>query len=206
MIGILDYGVGNIQAFANIYESLNIRHGFVQKPSDFEDLSHAILPGVGTFDYAMKCLDSSGLRNALDRFVLEHRKPVLGVCVGFQMMARNSEEGSVDGLSWIDAEVKKIPVEDTGGQGKLPLPHMGWNYISQKSKSGILDRIDPSSRFYFLHSYYVSCHHQKDVIATVEYGKEITSVVCVKNIFGIQQHPEKSHGAGIQFLKNFAGI
>lgn len=206
MIGILDYGVGNIQAFKNVYADLCIPCKAVVNVEDFVDVTHIILPGVGSFDHAMKSLNHSGLRERLEYLVLIKEKPVLGVCIGMQMMGVRSEEGTQPGLGWLEAESKKIRFNLDSNLGPLPLPHMGWNTITVHQSASILKDIDPFEHFYFLHSYYLCCADRDIILAEVKYGSAITSLVKQRNIFGIQQHPEKSHDAGIKFLKNFWSI
>ncbi len=203
MIGIIDYGLGNIRAFSNIYESLDIPNKIVKAENDFEDVQKIILPGVGAFDYAITSLRESLLLPRLDYEVLECNKPVLGICVGMQMMANNSEEGKLDGLGWIDANVKKFNLDKVDAQ-KFPLPHMGWNKVTNLIKNDLLKNLKNESRFYFLHSYYFDEKSSNDAIAQSAYIQEFTSVVKKNNIYGVQFHPEKSHENGIQILKNFS--
>jgi glutamine amidotransferase len=169
-------------------------------------LSHAekiILPGVGSFDWAISRLNASGMRECLDELVVECKIPVLGVCVGMQMMAAGSDEGKLQGLGWIDARVMHL--HSIGDQGSLPLPHMGWNDVSPVTSDCLFKGIvDP--RYYFLHSYYFEATNDRDVLATTVYGERFASAVRVGNIFGTQFHPEKSHQWGIQLLKNFAEL
>ena len=204
MIGIVDYGLGNVQAFANIYKRLNIAASLVSTAESLAHVDHIILPGVGSFDWAMQRLQRSGLRQVLDHQVLEKNIPVLGVCVGMQMMARSSQEGSEPGLGWIDAEVRRFSF--TSDYNHFILPHMGWNDVTSVRSSLLLDHLNSESRFYFLHSYYFSPGHELDVIATSNYGGDFACAVQSSNCYGVQFHPEKSHGWGIQLLKNFAEI
>jgi glutamine amidotransferase len=165
--------------------------------------SHIILPGVGAFDWAMTRLQQSGLRQALDEEVLVAKKPVLGICVGMQMMARTSEEGNLPGLGWIDASVLKFDTSLL--QGKTHLPHMGWNDVSPARSGGLFDGLD-APRYYFLHSYYMKPNRAEDTLATTTYGTTFTSAVRSGNVYGTQFHPEKSHQWGIGLLKNFAEL
>lgn len=206
MIGILDYGVGNLKAFKNVYSDLGVPNKVVQNAEDFVGVTHIILPGVGSFDYAMTSLNQSGLRETLDYLVLTKETPVLGVCIGMQMMGRSSEEGVQLGLGWLEAVSKKITLNLDEDLVSLPLPHMGWNTIEVCQNNSLLDGIQPSEHFYFLHSYFLCCDDRNIIMAEVNYGSAITSLVRQRNIFGIQQHPEKSHDAGIQLLKNFWSI
>jgi len=204
MITIIDYGLGNIRAFVNVYERLNIKTKIARVGEDIKDATKIILPGVGAFDYAMSQLNASGMRDELEKQVLENKVPVVGICVGMQILAKSSDEGKLPGLGWIDGDVKlfdtdKIPY-------KTRLPHMGWNSISPVKDNLLLDGFDNESRFYFLHSYYFVCNKQEEVISTTEYGITYASAVNCDNIYGIQFHPEKSHSNGIQLLHNFAKI
>ena len=204
MITIIDYGVGNIKAFYNIYSKLSVNVKIAQKPEDLFSATKLILPGVGHFDYAMKRFSESGMLNVVDEMVMNHNIPILGICVGMQMLAKTSEEGVMPGLGWIDATVKRIDADLLTQTTRLP--HMGWNDFSVKIKNPLLKNLDLNSRFYFLHSYYFEPNLASDVIAFSNYGKEFTCVVNHKNIFGVQFHPEKSHHYGIQLLNNFANI
>ena len=202
MIAILDYGLGNIKAFANIYRELNIPFQIARDRSALLAADRIILPGVGHFDHAMQRLNGSGMREALDEAIVFHRKPVLGVCVGMQMLARSSEEGAEPGLGWIDGTVSRIgfPVETTRGL----LPHMGWSTISACAEEPLLRGLDAERGFYFLHSYQFVCNDRADVIATADYAMPFDCAVRRGNVYGVQFHPEKSHGNGICLLKNFA--
>ncbi len=204
MITIVDYGLGNIQAFANIYKRLEIPVAFARSADDLAGASHLILPGVGAFDWAMTRLDASGMRATLDRLVLEEKKPVLGICVGMQMMARHSEEGSVPGLGWFDAEVRRF--DESRIQGSTHLPHMGWNDVEPVDATDLFQEMGTGARFYFLHSYYFAANDPSDVLAVTAYGDRFACAVRRGNLYGAQFHPEKSHNWGIQLLKNFAGL
>jgi glutamine amidotransferase len=204
MITIIDYGVGNIKAFYNIFKKLSVDVKIAQKPSDLFESSKLILPGVGHFDYAMKCFNDSGMRTVVDELVQSKKIPVLGICVGMQMMANSSEEGNMSGLGWIDAKVKKIDSDLLTQTTRLP--HMGWNDISVKRTNSLLSNLEYNSRFYFLHSYYFEPNVENDTIALSKYGKEFTCAVNHDNIYGVQFHPEKSHQSGIRLLQNFSNI
>ena len=203
MIGIIDYGLGNVQAFVNIYKRLNIPTTLVTSVESLVQADHVILPGVGSFDWAMQRLERTGLRQALDEQVLEKNVPVLGVCVGMQMMARTSEEGSEPGLGWIDGAVKRFSLTS---DSQLILPHMGWNDVESVQPSALLNELGTGSRFYFLHSFFFDPDNQEDVVATAHYGKTFACGVQAGNCYGVQFHPEKSHGWGMQLLKNFAEV
>ncbi len=202
MITLVNYGLGNIQAFANIYKRLNIPLKIATLPEDLAGTEKLVLPGVGSFDWAMTRMNESGLREQLDKLVLEDSLPVLGICVGMQMMAKKSEEGDAPGLAWIDAEVRRF--DETSFTQQTHLPHMGWNDVAPKSGDSLFRNLDSGARFYFLHSYYFVPTMDDDVLATTDYNGTFTSSVCSGNVFGVQFHPEKSHHWGIQLLKNFA--
>ncbi len=204
MITIINYGLGNISAFANVYKRLNIPVTIATHKEDLNDASKIILPGVGAFDHAMTLLQKSGMRETLDELVLHKRIPVVGICVGMQILAKSSDEGILPGLGWIDGEVKKF--DATLIKHKTRLPHMGWNTINPINSSKLLLGFNERSRFYFLHSYYFKCNDIGNEIANTEYGINYSSAVQKENIFGVQFHPEKSHENGIQLLNNFANL
>lgn len=201
MIGLIDYGVGNIKAFANIYRCLNIPYKIVSNVTDFTNITKIILPGVGAFDHAMRELNASGIRETLDIFILEKKIPILGICVGMQMLADSSEEGNLPGLGWIGGRVKKIDL--TNLKSLLPLPHMGWNCMTQIINNPLFNELEQNARLYFLHSYHFDCEDRNNIIAVTDYGDKFSCVVNDDNIYGVQCHPEKSHQNGITMLKNF---
>lgn len=204
MIAIINYGLGNIRAFANVYERLNIPVSVAKIADDLKATTKIILPGVGAFDHAMRKLNSSGMRDTIEKLVLDQKLPILGICVGMQILAKSSDEGVLPGLGWIDGTVKKF--DASVFNSKIQLPHMGWNTIHPNNDNPLLVNFNNDSRFYFLHSYYFQCNNQNDTIATTEYGIQYTSAVNNRNIYGVQFHPEKSHQWGIQLLKNFAEL
>ncbi|ENM3847188.1 imidazole glycerol phosphate synthase subunit HisH [Vibrio cholerae] len=206
MITIVDYGLGNIKAFANLYKKINIDLRYASNPTQLNSASKIILPGVGAFDHAMQMLNDSGMRETLDELVLEKKVPVIGICVGMQMMADSSEEGQLKGLGWIPGTVKKFKRESQALESQYPLPHMGWNSLEIARTSELLLGLDDKKLFYFLHSYYYEPSEKKHVVATANYGFEYACIVNKDNVYGIQCHPEKSHHNGIALLKNFASL
>lgn len=204
MIRIVDYGVGNIQAFMTMFKRLGIAAERAHTPADLADATRLILPGVGAFDHAMQLLNQSGLRATLETMVLGQKVPVLGICVGMQMLAAGSDEGVLPGLNWVPGRVKAFA--DAPASAALPMPHMGWNDLTVKPGNKLFAGADPQPRFYFLHSYYFDCADKSNVAATATYGIDFDCVVSCGNIHGVQCHPEKSHHFGAQLLKNFAEL
>lgn len=204
MIGIVNYGLGNVRAILNIYNNLGITASLANSQEDLIGASSIILPGVGNFDWAITSLNDSGLRQELDHQVMNNKKPVLGICVGMQMMANKSEEGILPGLGWIAGQVRKFD-QNEENEAIFQLPHMGWNDITPRSANALF-RGFMQWKFYFLHSYYFKPNNPENILAETAYGCEFASAVGRDNIFGVQFHPEKSHKWGIQLLKNFAEI
>ena len=204
MITIIDYGSGNINAIANIYERLNKPYKIAKFPSDIIGAKKLFLPGVGAFDETMILLENSGFKKALDIEVLINKVPIIGICVGMQVLGDSSEEGKMPGLGYIKGQVKRLDVNLL--KNKPSLPHMGWNNISLKRHSPLFDEIETEIGFYFLHSFYFECENNSDILATTEYGQTFASAINHENVFGIQFHPEKSHNNGVSLLKNFANF
>ena len=204
MITIIDYGVGNINAFVNVYKRVNVPTKIAKTASDLEDAQKIILPGVGHFDHAMSELIKSGMREKLDELVMIKKVPVIGICVGMQMMANSSDEGNSDGLKWIDASVKKF--DETKIKQVTRLPHMGWNDVNPSVSNPLFNGLEKDALFYFLHSYYFECNNPTDILATSDYGGQFACAAHHENIYGIQFHPEKSHHYGETLLHNFAKL
>ena len=204
MIRILSYGSGNIKAITRIFKTLNIACEIAANKSELAGATKLILPGVGAFDQAINLLEKSGMLDELNRLVLDDKIPVLGVCVGMQIMGKSSEEGARKGLGWVDGIVKQI---DTSNLTCKPLlPHMGWNGIVPQLDHPILQDIDFVRGFYFLHSFHFQCNKPNNVLACSNYGHSFASAIYSDNIFGFQFHPEKSHRNGIQLFQNYSQL
>lgn len=202
MIRIVDYGVGNIQAFLTMFKRLDIPAERARTAADLADAKRLILPGVGAFDHAMRTLDASGMRPALDELVLERQVPVLGVCVGMQLLASGSDEGVLPGLNWVPGRVRSFASHPASAS--LPMPHMGWNDVTPRAGHPLFAGFEEEPRFYFLHSYYFDCENPQHSAAKASYGMDFDCIVSNGHIHGVQCHPEKSHHFGAQLLKNFA--
>lgn len=204
MITIIDYGVGNIFAFQNVYKRLDIPTKIAKTSQDLANAEKLILPGVGSFDYAMNQLNNSGMREKLDELVLDKKVPVIGICVGMQMMGNRSDEGKLEGLKWIDSEILKF--DESLIQQRTKLPHMGWNDVTPVNNHPLFIGLEKDAIFYFLHTFYFKCKNEKESIAISNYGISFSSAVNRDNIYGIQFHPEKSHQYGEKLLNNFANL
>ncbi|MBS4064897.1 MAG: imidazole glycerol phosphate synthase subunit HisH [Chitinophagaceae bacterium] len=204
MITLIDYGVGNIFAFQNVYKRLDVPTKIAKTSQDLVDAQKLVLPGVGSFDYAMSQLNASGMREILDELVVEKKVPVIGICVGMQMMGNRSDEGKMEGLKWIDSEILKF--DQTLIQQRTKLPHMGWNDVYPINNHPLFRGLEKDAIFYFLHSFYFKCNNATDSIAISDYGISFSSAVNRDNIYGIQFHPEKSHQYGEKLLHNFANL
>jgi glutamine amidotransferase len=204
MITIINYGLGNVQAFVNAYKRLNIPVMVATNAEDLSQASKLILPGVGSFDHAIALLNQSGMRSTMEHLVLQHKVPVLGICVGMQMLASESEEGRLEGLGWVPGKVQAF--RTNAQAASLPLPHMGWNDVQPISGHPLFLGLEMNARFYFLHSYYFECEVPLHSAASATYGFDFSCAVSANNVYGVQFHPEKSHHFGAQLLKNFAEI
>jgi len=204
VITIVDYGLGNVRAFSNMYKRMNIEARVATTAAELADASRVILPGVGAFDHAMTLLDASGMRQTLDALVLERRVPVLGICVGMQILADGSDEGQLPGLGWVRGRVRAL--RSAAGWTGLPLPHMGWNDVVPQPGMPLFRGFENDARFYFLHSFYFECARPEDAAARASYGIDFACAVHAGNVFGVQFHPEKSHHWGGNLLRNFAEL
>jgi len=205
MITIVDYGMGNPRSMANMLKHI----GFEAKvTSDIGEIAAAeklILPGVGAFDAGMDQLDRTGLTKVLNGKALEEKTPILGICLGMQLFTRESEEGKRKGLGWIAAKTVKFNFDELR-DGKLKIPHMGWNTVNLKKESKLFSGLEKEARFYFVHSYHLVCDDARDAVAATNHGYDFVSAVEHGNILGVQFHPEKSHKFGMRLLKNFAEL
>ena len=200
MIGIIDYGSGNIHAFQNIMRELKMEFKIISCRADLEEnYNKLILPGVGAFDEAIDQLSKLDMINELNKKVLSEKIPILGVCVGMQIMGNSSEEGNLDGLGWIPGHVKSLSAIDEN----ILIPHMGWNQVQQNTEHVLVQNIDLTTGFYFMHSYYFEVECDENSLLTTNYGKNFASAVFKENIFGVQFHPEKSHENGRTIIENF---
>lgn len=201
MIHIIDYGLGNIQAFLNVYKRLGIAAARASNPGEIAGASHLILPGVGSFDRAMNLFRQSGFAEPVEAMVCQNAVKILGICVGMQMLADGSDEGLEPGLGWIPGRVRHFD-RLLGAQG-LAKPHMGWNDVQPTSESPLFRQM-VDARFYFLHSYYYECVDSSSSMASATYGSPFSCAVQQGNVMGVQFHPEKSHHWGQTLLQNFA--
>lgn len=205
MITLIDYGIGNLQAFLNLYQRLHIPVIVATTAEQIEQASKLILPGVGHFDHAMRLFNSSPMKNAVVRKVTQDGTPIIGICVGMQMLAHSSDEGSEAGLGWVPGRVRAF--KDVLAHSALPLPHMGWNDVKLTSSSALFKNFNSEdTRFYFLHSYYFEPENLEHCLAQCDYGIDFSCAVNKGNVYGVQFHPEKSHHFGELLLKNFAEL
>jgi len=204
MITIIDYGAGNIKSIQNMLKKIGVNSILTKDVSKIEAANKLILPGVGHFDHGMRQLKNSGLIEVLNKKVIEQQTPILGICLGAQMLGNKSEEGQEQGLGWIDMTIIKFNKQLLGEN--LKVPHMNWNEINLKKDTPLFNKLNNESRFYFVHSFHMKTANTKDILCTSEHGYEFVSGVNKNNIYGVQFHPEKSHKFGMQLLQNFSAI
>lgn len=201
MISIVNYGMGNLGSVFNMFKRIGYETQIVDQPEDLLAAKKILLPGVGAFDNAMKRINEGGFGDVLNQMALVEKVPVLGICLGMQLLTRGSEEGTLPGLGWIAADTIRFP-----NQNGLKVPHMGWNLVYPTTPSPLTMNLPYESRFYFVHSYRVHVDNEKNSILKCHYGIDFDAAVQHENIFGVQFHPEKSHKFGMRLLENFAKI
>lgn len=202
MLVIIDYGVGNLGSILNMLNRIGIQAIISGKESDLASATKIILPGVGAFDHCIEKLEASGLKEVLQKKVTVDKTPIMGICLGMQMMMKSSEEGIKNGLGWIDGDVVKFdPSKLPAG---LKIPHMSWSDVEITRPTKLMTEMYPDPRFYFVHSYYARLNHMEDEILSAVYGHRFTCGIEKENICGVQFHPEKSHKFGMKLLQNFA--
>jgi glutamine amidotransferase len=202
MTTIINYNLGNPKSIKNMLAYLGIESRISANHEDIASADRLILPGVGHFQHGMEQLEQLGLIDVLKKEVLENKKPILGICLGMQLLTKYSEEGNLAGLGFIDAQTKKFELKDA----TLKVPHMGWNTVEFKKQTKINSGVSINPRYYFVHSYFVDCANLDDILCATQYGQEFVSGFQHQNIFGLQFHPEKSHKFGMELLANFCKI
>ena len=203
MVVIIDYGVGNLGSIQNMLKKIGSNVKITNDAEEIKSASKIILPGVGNFDYGMKNLESNNLIEILNEVVFNKKTPILGICLGAQLMTKSSEEGERNGLSWFDAEVVKFNFEK---ETNLKVPHMGWDTVNVKRNNLLTEDLFIDSKFYFVHSYYIKSSMNDDIMFTTNYGNEFVSGLNRDNIYAVQFHPEKSHKYGMKLMQNFVNI
>jgi glutamine amidotransferase len=202
VIYIIDYGMGNLGSLRNMFKRIGVNVKVVSDPTALTHAEKIVLPGVGSFDAAMgRINETSGLRDLLEHKTNTEKIPILGVCLGMQLLTNSSEEGDLPGLGWIDGKTIRFPKQDG-----LKVPHMGWNIASPVRKSPLTVKVSKEPRYYFVHSYCVNVEDAEHSIMRTDYGFRFDSAIARDNIYGVQFHPEKSHRFGIQILENFAKL
>lgn len=201
MITIVNYGLGNLGSIVNMFKRIGVPSKITDRIDEVDKAEKLLLPGVGAFDIAISMIHEKGLMEVLNKKAMLDKIPVLGICLGMQLLTRGSEEGKLPGLGWVSADTKRFPNKEG-----LKVPHMGWNVVHPVTDSMLTNNLPESSRFYFVHSYYVQVDDPKCSLLRTEYGITFDSAVQNENIYGAQFHPEKSHRFGMQILKNFSEL
>ncbi len=204
MIAIVDYGLGNLRSIWNMMRRIGADAVVTSDPVHIQSADKLILPGVGAWDAGVRGLDASGLREVLDRKVLEEQTPVLGICLGMQLLCRRSEEGTLPGLGWIDADVVRFDAS-LADQG-LKVPHMGWNEVDVTRPHPLFHSRADDPAYYFVHSYHARCDDTSDVLGWTTHGTRFPAAIARGNVIGAQFHPEKSHRHGMVLLRGFAAM
>lgn len=203
MIVVVDYGLGNLQSIVNIFKKIGVPAVLSTCPQDVVKADKLVLPGVGAFDVGIGNLKKCGYFDVLQEKVIQGNTPIMGICLGMQLMAHSSQEGAAPGLGWLDARVVRFRFSGENGAGHK-IPHMGWNTLHPAGASHFFPDPQGEYRYYFVHSYHMVCASPADVLTTSEHGIEFTSSVLKDNIVGFQFHPEKSHKYGMELLKKFS--
>jgi glutamine amidotransferase len=203
MIVIVNYGVGNLGSVQNMIKKAGFESVLASDISVVQKADRIILPGIGAFDHCMRKFNASGLRPVVEQKVIQDKVPLLGICVGLQMLMENSEEGTEPGLGWIEGKTIRFKKENLGD---LKIPHMGWTDVKRSKTSSLTNDLGEQPRFYFVHSYHVSPENPEDELLSAHYGYDFTAAVNRNNIFGVQFHPEKSHKYGMKILENFSHL
>lgn len=199
MVGIINYGLGNLGSIQNMLKVIGEKSLISANPEELDKCDRYILPGVGAFDAGMKKLNDTGLSDYVKEKASKEHKPILGICLGMQLLGRKSEEGSLLGLGLIPFDNIRFRLKDTG----LKVPHMGWDIVDFKQDNPLIKGLEGTQRYYFVHSYHAQCDSEDNVLMTCDYGYEFAASVVKDNIMGVQFHPEKSHDFGMALLRNF---
>jgi glutamine amidotransferase len=205
MIAVIDYKMGNHGSIMNVLKKIGVQAIISADPKEIEKADKLILPGVGSFDSGMKNLNDLGLLTVLNEMVLQKGTPIMGICLGMQLFSRGSEEGTLPGLCWIDAQAVRFKFNNEQNS-RLRIPHMGWNMVEVTQGSPLFHEMYPEPRFYFVHSYHLSCKDEKNILTRTFYGYSFISSVISGNVVGVQFHPEKSHKFGVKLMKNFVEL
>jgi imidazole glycerol-phosphate synthase subunit HisH len=203
LITIVNYGLGNLGSIVNMFKRVGVESQITSELLDIQQATKLILPGVGHFDAAMKKIDELGLRSLLEQKVILEKTPILGICLGMQLLTNGSEEGDLPGLGWIDAHASRFP---SPKEANLKVPHMGWNLTQVSNPCPLTEGFNEETQFYFVHSYRVHVKNEKHSMLKTTYGISYDSGIQSENIYGVQFHPEKSHRYGMQLLRNFAKL
>lgn len=199
MIGIIDYGLGNLGSIQNMLKVIGVKSVISSDINSLEKCDKYILPGVGAFDAGMSQLTEKGLVNFIKKIAKIDKKPILGICLGMQLLGRRSDEGKLEGLGLIPFETVRFQLENTN----LKIPHMGWDVVDFKKNNPLVKNLKGKQRYYFVHSFHAKCDFEENILMTCDYGYEFAAAVCKNNVMGVQFHPEKSHDFGMALLKNF---
>ena len=201
MIAIINYGLGNLASIANMLKVIGVKNIITSDVKQIESADKLILPGVGSFDAGIENLNRSSLADVIKEQARNKKKPILGICLGMQLLGRKSEEGKSEGLSLIPFNNVRFQFDN---DSELKIPHMGWDVVDFKMNHPLADGLKGQQRYYFVHSYYAVCDSQENILITCDYGYEFAAAVVKDNIMGVQFHPEKSHDFGMALLENVA--